>query len=182
MGAYQFTAYGFGATMPDAFHAAKEQALYEHGHGGYSGTIAEKPGAILFPLPKGMTAEKFERLICEADEFSTEGIGSLREDLRHLHRELAKGGVPRARRTALVAERKRYEKYLRDAERARAKFLKAAGPHVALIERASGVYNSKWDEAVAVKLTGAEAKRARAWLRVERKRGDVYKFMGMASS
>jgi hypothetical protein len=29
-------------TAADAFRAARDEALYEHGHGGYSGTIAEK--------------------------------------------------------------------------------------------------------------------------------------------
>jgi len=34
-----------------------ENARYNHGHGGYSGTIAEKYSMVEFPRPKGMRAK-----------------------------------------------------------------------------------------------------------------------------
>lgn len=34
----------------DAFHSACENAAYWHGHGGYTGTICEKPGFVEFTL------------------------------------------------------------------------------------------------------------------------------------
>jgi hypothetical protein len=42
MGAEQFVNYSLGKNAKDAFKSAKEVAQYERGHGGYSGTIAEK--------------------------------------------------------------------------------------------------------------------------------------------
>jgi len=42
MGANQFAVRGEAWTAEEAFRQAVEEAQYEHGHGGYSGTIAEK--------------------------------------------------------------------------------------------------------------------------------------------
>ena len=35
-----------------AFNNAVEQAAYDHGHAGYTGTIAEKESFVMIPLPK----------------------------------------------------------------------------------------------------------------------------------
>lgn len=51
-----------------AFAEVVEQAEYEHGHGGYSGTIAEKggDGYILIDLPAGVDGpHDFERVLAE---------------------------------------------------------------------------------------------------------------------
>jgi hypothetical protein len=42
MGASEFFSYVSGKTAKDAFSIAVEEARYESGHGGYTGTIAEK--------------------------------------------------------------------------------------------------------------------------------------------
>ena len=42
MGAQEFEHTGYGDTAEAAFASAIEEAGYEHGHGGYSGTIVEK--------------------------------------------------------------------------------------------------------------------------------------------
>ena len=42
MGAEQFSARASGRTAQEAFGRAVQEAQYEHGHGGYTGTIAEK--------------------------------------------------------------------------------------------------------------------------------------------
>ena len=42
MGACDFETVGYGKTASEAFRNAVEDAQYQHGHGGYSGTIAEK--------------------------------------------------------------------------------------------------------------------------------------------
>lgn len=44
MGAYQFRNSAIAETPGAAFARLRDQALYEHGHGGYTGTIAEKVG------------------------------------------------------------------------------------------------------------------------------------------
>ena len=56
MGAQTFVAVGKGKTMKEAFASAHEQAAWEHGHGGYTGTIAEKHDAVEFRVPKGVRA------------------------------------------------------------------------------------------------------------------------------
>lgn len=58
-----------GKTAKEAFAAAREEAQYEHGHGGYSGTIAEKHSFTVIPLPKDTDPMlEVERLIDEDDE------------------------------------------------------------------------------------------------------------------
>lgn len=42
MGANEFITTGAGETMTDAFQAAVDDARWQHGSGGYTGTIAEK--------------------------------------------------------------------------------------------------------------------------------------------
>ena len=42
MGAATFKQTGHGRNARDAFFKAREDAAYEHGHGGYTGTLAEK--------------------------------------------------------------------------------------------------------------------------------------------
>ena len=42
-----------------AFAQARQQACYDYGHSGYTGTIAEKPGYQVFQLPKGFTPEEW---------------------------------------------------------------------------------------------------------------------------
>jgi hypothetical protein len=42
-----------GKSAQAAFDAAVEQTTYDHGHAGYTGTIAEKDNFIEIPLPTG---------------------------------------------------------------------------------------------------------------------------------
>lgn len=52
MGADVFMVQASGNTPREAFNQACEDAFYMHGHGGYSGTIAEKDSYVLIPLPE----------------------------------------------------------------------------------------------------------------------------------
>ncbi len=47
MGANEFFAFGRGEDVHEAFGAARAQALYQHGHDGYTGTIAEKSDCLV---------------------------------------------------------------------------------------------------------------------------------------
>lgn len=67
MGAENFTQEAVGATAEEAFQAAKEQAWYDHGHAGYTGTIAEKDSFVMIELPAGKDAYAY------ADELIEEG-------------------------------------------------------------------------------------------------------------
>ena len=42
MGAQEFECTGQGRNVQEAFKNAKEEAFWDHGHSGYTGTIAEK--------------------------------------------------------------------------------------------------------------------------------------------
>ena len=57
MGADQYMNAGKGKTADIAFKRVTENARHNHGHGGYSGTIAEKYSMVEFPRPKGMKAK-----------------------------------------------------------------------------------------------------------------------------
>ena len=59
MGATTFSTIAKGKTVQDAFHQAVEQAQYDHGHAGYTGTIAEKDGFVLSTPPAGVTAAQW---------------------------------------------------------------------------------------------------------------------------
>lgn len=63
MGATNFETIAFGDTVRDAFNAAVEQAHWEYGHRGYTGTIAEKSLGGSAILPAGLTAVQTLRLI-----------------------------------------------------------------------------------------------------------------------
>lgn len=70
MGADQFNTRASGKTVNEAFAAAKEEALYESGHGGYTGTIAEKSSFKAVSLRTGETAEQaIERCLNDEDHW-----------------------------------------------------------------------------------------------------------------
>ena len=52
MGASTFETLGTGHSAREAFQSAVENARWEHGHGGYTGTIAEKNEFVMIPLPE----------------------------------------------------------------------------------------------------------------------------------
>src|SRR3990167_2827661 len=59
MGAQQFYNSAKGATAAEAFKSAVEQAQYDHGHSGYSGTIAEKEDFTMIELPAGREPQDY---------------------------------------------------------------------------------------------------------------------------
>lgn len=61
MGSTGFMQTGRGRNAQEAFDLAYDQAQYEHGAGGYSGTLAEKRGFVVVTLPAGMSADTYVR-------------------------------------------------------------------------------------------------------------------------
>lgn len=59
MGAEQFWISGWGTNASAAFQAAVEEAQYEYGRGGYTGTIAEKDSFFLYHSPEGVDPKTF---------------------------------------------------------------------------------------------------------------------------
>ncbi len=53
MGAESFIQKGKGKTAQEAFNDARDKALYEYGHGGYTGSIAEKRSFKMITPPEG---------------------------------------------------------------------------------------------------------------------------------
>lgn len=63
MGAQVFTTIGTGATAQIAFNDEVEHACYTNGHGGYSGTIAEKCEFVMIPCLPGQTEEDTAQIL-----------------------------------------------------------------------------------------------------------------------
>lgn len=59
MGATTFRTVGIGPDVGDVFRELVRRAQYEHGHAGYTGTIAEKSGYRQYAVPPTMTAQAF---------------------------------------------------------------------------------------------------------------------------
>jgi hypothetical protein len=69
MGADPFVTSSSGDTAKAAFDKAVANALYEYGHGGYTGSIAEKDSIIEIELQEGRDpVAEADRLIDEDDE------------------------------------------------------------------------------------------------------------------
>jgi len=69
MGAERFMIESEGLDPRDAFNEAVEDAAYDHSHGGYTGTIAEKEDFVIIDVPNGVDPEKYaEKLLDDDDE------------------------------------------------------------------------------------------------------------------
>jgi len=68
MGACDFSTKGAGKTAKEAFAAAREKALYDHGHAGYSGTLAEKRSFVEIKVPDGVEPRKFAADLMETGD------------------------------------------------------------------------------------------------------------------
>ena len=68
MGGSTFTHTGHGKTAREAFASAREEALYDHGHAGYSGTLAEKDSFVEIKLPEDMDAKEYAYKLIEDDD------------------------------------------------------------------------------------------------------------------
>jgi hypothetical protein len=59
MGACDFRTVANGKTAAEAFRNAVTDAAWEYGHGGYTGTIAEKHNYIVVDVPDGRDAKEW---------------------------------------------------------------------------------------------------------------------------
>lgn len=180
MGATTFTTAAWGKTPSEAFRAAHEHATYESGHGGYTGTIAEKPGYRLFILPARCSIEKVLGLM---DEMEYEGVGYHRERVQWLERCVrdAKPGTVRSTRAHLTAAKKELAKAIKAQER----FEKKHGELLPLLRQIHSVYDQKWEDCVAFAVTtAADRKRFGGGYPIgAKKRGArQYVFAGWAST
>ncbi len=69
MGATTFDVLSTGSGPKEAFRKAVDRACYDHGHSGYTGTIAEKSEFINIRLPDGADPYEYvNKLINDCDE------------------------------------------------------------------------------------------------------------------
>lgn len=69
MGAATFMQKFRGDTVQKAFDGATEMARWDHGHAGYSGTLAEKGDFVEITLPKGEDPDDYaDKLIRDRDK------------------------------------------------------------------------------------------------------------------
>lgn len=66
MGAQQFVTKAKGKTAKDAFNQAVSDAQYEYGHGGYTGTIAEKHDFVMITVPSDEKPDEYAWKLIEA--------------------------------------------------------------------------------------------------------------------
>ncbi|KKN43911.1 hypothetical protein LCGC14_0698600 [marine sediment metagenome] len=67
MGAEQFESQCIAETAEDAFNRCVSQALYDYGHAGYTGTIAEKSDYTEVRVPEGLDLDTFLKWSAELE-------------------------------------------------------------------------------------------------------------------
>lgn len=161
MGANAFETMSHGKTAREAFHAAAEAAAWECGHGGYTGTIAEKSDFALYTLPPRVMAPKVIAALYRAET---------PEQQREVKKYWAESKVKQ------TAEQKRWA---REGAKAFQWLASTFGERVAvgMVE----TFNDKWGPAVAFEVTGKARDRYRLYTNVPRGQ-KVFVFTGYASS
>ena len=160
MGAETFFDYSEGSSIDHAYRRAVDNAFYDHGHGGYTGTICEKDGWMLIPRPARISAEKVE------------------EALDLAYQAWAWDTTP-------DSERKWMMKPTAEHRAVWSKVQKWFGFKAGEIMDA---YNSKWGPCLAISTTGADKARHAKYTSspvndATRPRGhELYAFFGWASS
>lgn len=94
MGADQFMTTARGRTATEAFKSAVDDARHEHGHGGYTGSIAEKSRFVV--IEKGEAAALAARLRAEAKKPDADAV-----EITSLAKSV-EAGNPEALATALL--------------------------------------------------------------------------------
>lgn len=122
-----------GKDFWEAFSRAVDNAFYDHGHSGYTGSICEKPGAYLVPTPKGVTAQDVAETIMAAQGWDSQRYGWSGMKPEFVERQ-----------------NKHYE--LKQV--AFAKVAKWFGQDEA--EKIVHMSDDKWDDAIAVEMTASE--------------------------
>ena len=68
MGGTTFTQLGKGETATEAFLSAQAEARHQYGHGGYTGTLAEKQAFIMITPPAGSDIAIFVANLLDNDD------------------------------------------------------------------------------------------------------------------
>ena len=73
MGGCDFARFAEGENAQQAFDIAVKDALYFYGHGGYTGTIAEKHDFVMIPVPEGFDYDDKDAAMTFAYKLIDEG-------------------------------------------------------------------------------------------------------------
>lgn len=68
MGAQEFSVKSKGIHAAEAFRRAVNQAMYDHGHSGYTGSIAEKQVFVVIQVPEGQDPEDYAEELLQKDD------------------------------------------------------------------------------------------------------------------
>lgn len=173
MGATTFQTYGYGKDVREAFLQAKQDALYWSGHGGYTGTLAEKPGYHLFTLPPKVKPEKFLHWISEM-AYEGEEDSYAKQALKQLESTRA----PRGQGESYRKRKAELRKQIKEAERFRNSIPKE---YLSTVIKAAAIYDDKWGNAIAFEVTGAAATKLKAADGHKGTHKKVFCFCGYAS-
>lgn len=171
MGASDFTQTGFGRDVREAFIKARDQAAWEYGHGGYTGTLAEKSEYVLLELPPRVNLDRFLNWVQAAEYGEPEWE---RERLAYLEQNRA----PRGQGQNWRKEKARLKESIRHSERELAKI---PAQHLSLVQRAAAIWRDKWGPALAIELRGEAAVKAKKRAGLGGTRQKVFVFAGLAS-
>jgi hypothetical protein len=184
MGACDFESVGFGKTANDAFRQAVSEAQYEYGHGGYTGTIAEKggDGFIHVVLPARTDLRKLLSGIHAIAWVLNDGrldFDAFRERSRNRFKDEQKRAKKQgwAMHRTLRDEMSFVTKQINQAKYA----VEKLGEREAV--RLAHATNDKWGACVCIEVTGAAATKMRERVGYKGRRGiRPYVFIGTASS
>ena len=167
MGATDFSTIALGKDAADAFRTARDEAAWESGHGGYTGTIAEKGGFVQFTLkPRTNPLDAIGRVsratyARHAEQYPEHYGKPKAEDLNAMKwlRERISGVVPYESAPIWAQQRT------------------PSDPAVYLLD----TWDDKWGDAVCIEVTGQRAAKVKEQRGRKGTRDKVFLFFGMAS-
>jgi len=159
MGACEFSEIAFGKTAQEAFDTVVRQAEWEHGHGGYTGTIAEKGADGFVEMNKTANGKPYTQ--ADVDRMLKIAHDKMFGFVKY------NGGCGNDAKEDKAAKR-RYNS-LSPAERD-------------WVNKAEKLIGDKWGACLCFTMQGLAAAGWRAKNNCKGKRGNVYVFIGTASS
>ncbi len=166
-----------GRTPEQAFDTAHRDSQWENGHGGYSGTLAEKDGATFIGvLPARITPERFVQLTrqwwaYEHDGFWTEAVYETVEETF----------VSWTDNKEHTTTRKNFVRMAKHRSDPRPKHLQTR-EFTSKLQQWENVSNDKWGPAAIVQLNTADSRKYKAINNAKGKRVNAYYIGGTCSS
>lgn len=87
MGASTFQDMAFGKTCHEAFRSCVEDAKWNYGHGGYTGTIAEKGNYVEFKCPPRVKYQTMLNWAADWDAPTNENHQALKDQMQSIYND-----------------------------------------------------------------------------------------------